>query len=602
MDNRELQSVTQDFIFGTLATDELRLEAERARKKGVWHGSRITPLLPRSGDDVTFHVHVGSDVDVATIELMLMRDDSFPDDQSEIISFRRGDTSWDTLTWSYGEEWSVTVRARETDSIWRYRVRAITDLGETVWADANPTTDEPGVFAVAIDAPPDARWLRDAVIYHVFVDRFAANPGDELVPQQALDDIWGGTLKGVASRLDHIQHLGATAIWLSPIFPSPTHHGYDATDYTSIEPRLGTMEDLDGLVSACHSRGIRVILDFVANHVSNEHPDFLTALADPNAPEREFFTIHSDDSYETFFGVQSMPEVAVDHDAAAEWLIDAAKFWLDHGVDGYRLDYAVGPSLGFWTRFRHALLRRNPEVTLIGEAVDAASSLKAFRGRLDGTLDFLLLQQLRAWAGFDFINSEDFWRFLERHLRYFKDGPLLPSFLDNHDMNRFLWIVNGDMRRLKLAALLQTTLPGPPIIYYGTEVGLSQWHDLEYPDGSRRMEESRTPMLWGSDQNRDLLEFYRSAIFWRKKFHISGQNLRGVHAGDDGLLVYAVGPWLVALNRNEEDASIDLGRQGSTWLALATDHDVHLHGRSLQLPAMSGAIVAIEQHLPGHSR
>jgi glycosidase len=170
----------------------------------------------------------------------------------------------------------------------------------------------------------------------------------------------------------------------------------------------------------------------------------------------------------------------------------------------------------------------------------------------------------------------------------------LPSFLDNHDMNRFLWVVGGDIRRLKIAALLQMALPGPPIIYYGTEVGLNQWHDLEYEDGTRRMEESRTPMLWGSEQDRELLEFYRSLIFWRNRWGVHAMSPHLVHAGSDGLLLFRVGSWLVVINRTGEEHGIDTGTPGSMWLALATANDVQLHGAILKVPPMSGAILAAE--------
>jgi cyclomaltodextrinase / maltogenic alpha-amylase / neopullulanase len=592
--NRELANVTQDFIFGTLATDDLRLEQFRARAKGIWHGSRVSPRDPEPGETLTFTVTVDSDVDAERVELLLTRDGSMPDASSEAIPLQREGVEWDTLTWGYLETWSASLQTDPEPSLLRYRVRAMTGTGREHWADVDPDSGEPGLFAVAVDREKVASWLPGAVMYHVFVDRFADDNGDELPRQPSLNDIWGGTLKGVMRRLDHIQHLGANAIWLSPIFPSPTHHGYDATDYTSIEPRLGTLEDFDELVAEAHKRGMKVILDFVANHISNEHPAFVAAKEVADAPEREFFTFLPDGSYKTFFGVETMPQVAVDHDPAAQWLIDAAVFWLDRGVDGYRLDYATGPSLGFWTRFRQALREVNPDVGLLGEIVESADAMVAFSGRLDGTLDFLFLQQVRAFFGFDLIGADELWRFVERHLAYFGDALALPTFLDNHDMNRFLWIARGDVRRLKIAALLQMALPGPPIIYYGTEVGLSQWHDLEYPDGTRRMEESRTPMPWGQGRDRDLHEFYRSLVFWRTRWGVHRMRRQLVHADPDGLLLFLVGSWLVVINRTEEAHGVDLGTHGSMWLALATGNDVQLHGEVLQVPAMSGAIVAAE--------
>lgn len=104
-----------------------------------------------------------------------------------------------------------------------------------------------------------------------------------------------------------------------------------------------------------------------------------------------------------------------------------------------------------------------------------------------------------------------------RHYEFFASALVLPSFLDNHGMNRFLWVARGDLRRLKLATLLQFMLPGPPVIYDGTEVGVTQVRDLEYPDGSPKLEESRTLMAWGANQDVDLLAFYGELIQLRKQ-------------------------------------------------------------------------------------
>lgn len=584
-------NVTADFIFGTLATDELRLAELRARTKGIWHGGRIAPMDPEPGETIALTVNAGSDVDVATIDILFTIDGSWPTDTSAHVPMQREGVEWDTLAWCYLERWTAELALPDEPTLVRYVVRTTLASGELAWADTPPGAARPQLFAVAADRDPIAPWLRTAEIYHVFVDRFAPEHSDRFDKQSTLNDVWGGTLNGVTRHLDHIAHLGANGVWLSPIFPSPSHHGYDATDYTSIEPRLGTIDDFDRLVRAAHERGIRVILDFVANHVSDQHPAFRAAVANAAAPERAWFTFGQDGSYDSFFGVREMPRIAVDHDAAGDYLIDSALFWVRHGVDGFRLDYANGPSHAFWARFRRELRAERTDVALVGEVVESADTMRSYAGRLDGTLDFLMLQAMRAFLAFDAMDAPSFWRFVERHYAYFGDAVVLPSFLDNHDMNRFLWIVRGDVRRLKLAALIQHVLPGPPIVYYGTEVGLSQWHDLEYPDGSRRMEESRTPMLWGPEQDTDVLEFYRSLIYWRTSYRIGREVPVGAHASG-GVLVLQHGPWLIVVNRSEDEEAIDTGMPGSTWLALATGNDVRLHGGVVVLPAMSGAILS----------
>ena len=122
------------------------------------------------------------------------------------------------------------------------------------------------------------------MIYHVFVDRFYPGGGVDWLQTDDLNGFCGGTLWGIAEKLDYIADLGVTCLWLSPIFPSPTHHGYDATDLYHIEPRLGGDEALRALVAEAHERDIRVLLDFVCNHVSNEHPIFEEARASPVQP------------------------------------------------------------------------------------------------------------------------------------------------------------------------------------------------------------------------------------------------------------------------------------------------------------------------------
>lgn len=583
--------VTGDFIFGTLGTDELRLAHEKGRLLRLWHGSRVSPPDPQPGDNVAFTITVGVQLSVSSIDIQLTRDGSLPTDTSERIPCRRESVEWSTLAWGYVETWTAVLPA-EREELWRYRIRAITPNGEVVWADEHEFTGDPGLFALSVDSAKEPTWLSGAVIYQVFVDRFAPDGEQPFEQQPTLNDIWGGTLRGVIEHLDYIQKLGANAIWLSPIFPSPTHHGYDITDYTDIEPRLGTLADFNELVAAAHQRGIRIILDFVASHCSNHHPVFARALNDPNAPERDYFIFNEDGSYESFFGVETMPRINGDNDAALNWLLEAADFWLDQGVDGFRLDYAIGQSLQCWTLFKRHVQQQNPQFALIAEAVDSAETLRSYRGRLDGVLDFLFLEKVRSFIGFEESNAAEFWRFCARHARWFDHGPRPVTFLDNHDMNRLLWIVQGDTRKLKIAALIQFTLPSPGVIYYGTEVGLSQWHDLEFPDGSRCMEESRTPMLWGPDQDRDLLDFYRSLVFWRKKFGVDKLEVRLVHAGDDGTLVYTVGQWLVVINRSGEPADIALDEPGSIWLALGTEREVQLQGSLISLPPYSGAILA----------
>lgn len=540
----------QDFIVGTLASDKQRMDSIRDHLHGLWHGGRITPRDPEPDDEVTITVTAGVDLSIRGMAVRFTTDGSLPDASSPALPAHHAGSRWETLVWGYVEEWTATIPAQDDGALVHYRIQALTEAGEQLWADTDQDTGEAGLFAYGVDRTQVPRWLREAVIYHLFVDRFAPDPGSTFREPTSPKDIHGGTLKGLLSRLDHIADLGATAIGLSPVSPSTTRQGPDATSYTSIAPGLGTEDDLLAVIDAAHAKGIRVLLD-----------------------------------------VDTKPQVAVDYDAAADQLVHAARYWMERGIDGFRLNDVNGPSPAFWSHFRRALREMKADVAVIGEIVGSAETMASYEGRLDGAFDFLLLQQFRSFFASDLINSGDFWRFLSRHLAWMPAGLALPSLLDNHDTNRFLRGARGDTRRLKITALVQCALPHPPIISYGTEIGLGQRHDLAYPEGLRREEESHAPMPWGAGQDRELRSFYRALIHWRKSHGIFATSPMLVHAGDDGLLVFRAGPWFIVVNRSGEEIAIDFERHGEVWLALGTEFDIQLHGSALQLPAMSGAIL-----------
>lgn len=587
-------NVTADFIFGTLATDQQRIEALRAHAKGLRHDGRISPRDPAPGLPVEVEVTVGSDTTVTTIEVSWSTDGSEPDRFSPRISMVPADIWWDMLCWGYATCWRAELPAQPAGTLVRYRFTATDQLGSSIAVDPDPITGAPARHAYVVDDEHVPAWARDAVIYHVFVDRFAPGAGRDWQQPAALDGFFGGTLRGLIERLPYLVELGVTCLWLSPVFPSPSHHGYDATDYRTVEPRLGSEDDLRELFATAQSHGLRVLLDFVANHLSDQHPAFRRARHDMTSPERSWFTFFPDGSYRSFFGVGTMPQIDTDEPAARAYLLEAARFWLEAGADGFRLDYANGPSHAFWAAFRQATRAAKPDSFTVGEVVESAPLQASYLGRFDGTLDFLLLQQLRAFLAFDLIDPVAFHRFLERHLAYFPADFTLPSFLDNHDMNRFLWIAGGDVRHLKMAALLQFTLPHPPVIYYGTEVGLSQHHDLEYPDGSRRMEESRLPMPWGAEQDSELLGFYRRLIALRRAhstlWRTPASARRPLILEESGLYAVQIGDnAILALNRARDEATFTVPTDLA--LVLATELAARYDGARLHLPPMTGALL-----------
>lgn len=535
-----------DFVFGTLATDELRLLHHRLARQGVQHADDIAPLDPEPGQPVTLTVHVGQDVAANHVACYYTVDGTEPDGSrgqarhAQVVELRRVGLEWDTLAWGYVARWQGQIPGQPDGTNVRYRIGAWGDDTDEIFADwprLKPTVEaaaaaffrgEPlppvppaqpetrPVFNYHVDTFRVPDWARQAIIYHVFVDRFHPGAGRDWLTPDNLSGFFGGTLWGVRDQLDYIADLGADCIWLSPTFVSPTHHGYDITDYDHVEPRLGGDDALRALVAAAQARGIRVLLDLVCNHLSHEHPYFQDALNNPASPYRDwFFFDDSDIGYKTFFGVASMPEINLDHPAARAWMIDIGRYWLrEFNVDGYRLDHANGPGPGFWSDFRAACRAEKPDCFLFGEIVEAPPLQRAYVGRLDGLLDFHMEDALRKTFGWGTMTEVEFVRFAARHHDYFAADFVMPTFLDNHDMDRFLYVVGNDKDRLRRAAEAQFRQPGPPVIYYGTEVGLGQ--NAGKYDG-QGLEESRLPMLWGADQDTALLAFYRELIAARRR-------------------------------------------------------------------------------------
>ena len=531
----------EDFIFGTLATDELKLHYHRASRAGLQHGSRLEPTDPVPDRPVSILVTTAPDFPVETVVCYYTLDGSEPTGSKgrvtngSILQLQPTDAIWDTFLWGYCGRWRGQLPAQPAGTLVRYRIGAWRNGGSETfadWPDVKATTDRAAeaffhrkpldgtwvgdpqagsTFSYAVDRLGPPEWAREAVFYQVFVDRFFPGQGREWLQSSDLHGFFGGTLWGVSEKLDYLAELGASAIWLSPIFPSPTTHGYDATDYRTVEPRLGGEQALRELVAAAHGRGIRIILDLVCNHVSDRHPIFLEALANSRSPYREWFSFDdSDVGYRSFFGVRSMPQLNLANPEARAWMTDIARYWLrEFEVDGYRLDHANGPGPSYWSEFWAACKAEKTDCFCFGEIVEPVDVVRRYAGRLDGSLDFILADWMRRTFGDRQLPLASFDQFLRQHLSQFDSDFLTLTFIDNHDMDRFLYLAGGDKRILRQVVALQMQLPGPPIIYYGTEVGMSQVVGKASRTG---LEASRAAMQWDGQQDRELLESYRNLI------------------------------------------------------------------------------------------
>ncbi len=537
----------EEFIFGTLATDQLKLIHHRTRHRGLQHAHDISPRDPTPGQAITLTLYIGANFSFDQIVCYYTNNGAQPAGEKgvaysgEVISFQLDDVVWDTLSWSYQQRWVAVLPAQSTKCYLRYQISAWASDGPEYYADwphvkhagelaataffrGETVPDaidtgspfKPYTFVISVDTFKPPRWARDAVIYHIFVDRFYPGQNNDWLQIDDLNGFCGGTLWGVAEKLDYITELGANTIWLSPVFCSNSHHGYDVIDYSHVEPRLGGDEALRFLVQEAHTRGIRVVLDIALNHISDQHPYFQDARTNPDSIYRDWFMFDdSEVGYRSFFGVASMPQINVANPSVRQWLIEVSRFWLrEFDVDGFRLDVADGPGPDFWSYFWPAVKAEKADSFSFGEVVDAPDIQQQYIGRLDGLLDFHLCDAFRRTFAQKIWSEADFERFRSRHALAFPAEFLMPSFIDNHDMDRFLFQSNGDKEALRRAAAVQMSLPNPPVIYYGTEVGITQ---LVTGLTGFGLHVNRVPMLWGDDQDRELFAYYKGLIAQRRR-------------------------------------------------------------------------------------
>ena len=353
-------------------------------------------------------------------------------------------------------------------------------------------------------------WWNDTVFYEIFVRSFSDSNGDGI-----------GDFNGITAKLNYLKELGITGIWLMPINPSPSYHGYDITDYEAVNPQYGTMDDFKNLLSEAHKRGIRVILDLVLNHTSDQHPWFIAAQ-DPNSPYRNYYIWTDTDPgylgpwgekvwYKTPTGYyyaifsQSMPDLNYKNPDVTTQMEGVTQFWLQQvGVDGFRLDavrhlieegkvQANTKSTHTWLQqffsFYKSIIPNAITVgELSGESPDIMSSYVANR-QLDLAFDFNLASAL--------INSANKGLNQDATSQLRVSYKLLPNlqdatFLTNHDQDRLMSDLGKNPDKVKVAASLLLTSPGVPFLYYGEEVGL---------EGQGQDPDKRRSMQWSSETN-----------------------------------------------------------------------------------------------------
>lgn len=531
-----------DNIFGEMMEADQRLKQYQLDRVGVKHHCQIEPRVPQPDQPITLVLTTSGQLPFDAARCLYATSNAAT--PNSIVDLRPDGATWEPIEWGYIRRWSVTLPPQPAGTLLRYQLAArLSGTAEWIYADNQARSAHDATeFAIGIDRVAAApAWSRRAIVYHVFLDRFYPGADRAWLQPDNLAGFFGGTLRGVIDQLAYIQDLGFNTLWLSPVFASPSHHGYDATDLYQVEPRYGTNADLIELIAAAHARGLRVLLDFVANHWSHTHATFQSALTDPHSPYHDWYTWpHWPDDYDTYLDVRTLPKLNLKRGSEARaYLLECAAYWLQQGVDGYRLDHANGPSHDFWIDFRRACRAVKPDCWVFGEIIHSAETQLTYAGRLDGTLDFLLARALRDTFAQNQWNLAEFEAFLSAHEAYFPEDFSRPAFLDNHDMNRFLFLSDGNTAQLKLAALVMFTLAAPPIVYYGTEVGVTQARPIHQGEHGV-FEEARQPMKWGRDQDADLHRYFRRLIALRQKHAMlqSGER-RVIHLNaDDGTYAY----------------------------------------------------------------
>jgi neopullulanase len=389
-------------------------------------------------------------------------------------------------------------------------------------------------------------WVKNAIFYQIYPDRFARGPrpsrlrGIQLKPWGSPPEeqgYQGGDLYGVVDKLDYLQDLGVTALYLNPIFASASNHRYHTYDYYEVDPLLGGDDALRELLDEAHGRSMRVILDGVFNHASRGFWAFHHILENgPNSPYIDWFFVNAwplrpyeydeqnHHNYTAWWNLPALPKFNTDNPGVRDYLLGVARHWIDFGIDGWRLDVPADiDDDAFWQEFRATVKEGNPDAYIVGEIWTPAQ--RWLQGdQFDAVMNYQFTVPVINYTAahtlrLDYEKNEydlrpfdapQFAKAIDAMLgRYDWEINLAQlNLLDSHDTARALWIMGEDKSALRLAVLLQMTMPGAPCIYYGDEIGLSSGDDPL----------CRQAFPWADEAawDTELLAFYRRAIALRR--------------------------------------------------------------------------------------
>jgi glycosidase len=366
-------------------------------------------------------------------------------------------------------------------------------------------------------------WVKDAVFYQIFPDRFRIGEGPSAnpAPVRAGFEAWdapptlrgfkGGNLWGVIEKLDYIQEQGFNALYFCPIFSSTANHRYHTSDYFQVDPILGGNAALRKLVEEAHQRNMRVVLDGVFNHCGRAHFAFQHVMENEAAsPYRDWFHIYKfplsayakSANYAAWWNNPELPKFNTANPECREYLLSVAEYWFQYGIDGWRLD--VPNEIDddeFWREFRRRVKARNPHAYIVGEIWDDAG--RWLQGdQFDAVMNYPLGRAILGFVGAEVLDKDlaaksglgrleslgamaCHHRLENLFQRYNWDIVTAQmNIITSHDTPRIFSILRSRIERVQLAFAMLFTLPGVPTVYYGDEIGMAGGHD---PDNRRGM-------------------------------------------------------------------------------------------------------------------
>ncbi|WRQ33270.1 alpha-amylase family glycosyl hydrolase [Bacteroidales bacterium MB20-C3-3] len=407
--------------------------------------------------------------------------------------------------------------------------------------DPNP----PGIERDDISQYNAKEWdgiKRGGVFYEIFVRSFADSNGDGI-----------GDLNGITAKLDYLNQIGISGIWLTPIHPSPSYHGYDVEDYLSVKPEYGTMNDFEELVKKAKSLNIKIILDLVLNHTSKTHPWFIDAISSQESRYRDYYLISPSDlvssnissgkipmtqsyissqwhnisqgtSGYNYLGMFSdwMPDLnfgsidTCEVSAPFKEMVEISKFWIAKGVSGFRLDavkHIYQNEISeenplFLKKFFDSIKKERNDIYVVGENLSGDyREVSPYYTGLPALFNFDAWYKLiyaienshAKWYPKDIVE-------MEASFRSYRNDAINVTKLSNHDEDRTLSRLGGDISKAKIAAAILLTISGSPYIYYGEEIGM-----LGMKNGGD--ENVREPFLWSSIQSDNYRTKWRNPLF-----------------------------------------------------------------------------------------